>query len=133
MPDARSAAAMDPSRQSPSPAGWAPGGNLQEMDVQARSGSCPLSAAASPTAAGPVARRRSRRRRSEYFKLPPSPAGASLSQDVPPLRWDVPPDIEKAGRPSHPSSKVWGGGWGLCWASLLLTYGSLNCFMYLYE
>ena len=34
-------------------------------------------------------------------------AGANLSQDVPPLRWDVPPDIEKVGRPSHPPLKVW--------------------------
>jgi hypothetical protein len=34
-------------------------------------------------------------------------SGANLSQDVPPLRWDVPPDIEKVGRPSHPPLKVW--------------------------
>ena len=39
-------------------------------------------------------------------------SGVNLSQDVPPLRWDVPPDIEKVGRPSpgHPPLKVWDGG-----------------------
>jgi hypothetical protein len=51
-------------------------------------------------------------------------AGVNLSQDVPPLRWDVPPEIEKVGRPSHPSLKTWDGGRGLNWASLTLTYGS---------
>jgi hypothetical protein len=45
--------------------------------------------------------------------------------------WDVPPEIENVGRPSHPPSKVRDGGWGLYWASLNSSYGS--CFKYLYE
>ena len=61
----------------------------------------------------------------------PPPAGVNLSQDVPPFCWDVPPEIENVGRPSHPPSNIRDGGWGLYWASLSSSYGS--CFKYLYE
>jgi hypothetical protein len=67
--------------------------------------------------------------RPTQWKVPQS--GVNLSQDVPPFCWDVPPEIENVGRPSHPPSKVRDGGWGVYWASLSSSYGS--CFKYLYE